>query len=314
MSQTQIDSLLGKQGAGILFERDITLIVPRLLEEKRAPLNAMRFLPVDPSRVASGADGFIQRIYDTVGTAKIVEDFGGDIPLAGAAAREVPGKVKFIAMAYQVTIRDMRQALLAMDGGNPQLPTRLARAAVRAIDEAHNRLAWLGDEKAGLFGALNHPNVAVEKVTISLKGAPGGGKTKADQLAALNALVNKINKLSSQTYRGRRALLPPDVYTYIATTPWSDSAGDTTILSYWIENNPFLEEVHQVGELEKAVGDKDRILIFDPDPDVLAYVPPTPLEQLHPQWRNLAYTVPLFAESAGTHTNFPSGAILAELA
>ena len=151
-----------------ILARNLQYIRSQVWEVQKAPLHAFEVFPV-MTDVPAGAETVVQRIYDTMGIAKIVSNYADDLPRADVIAREESVKVVTIGDSYGYNVRELDNAAFA----NTNLTGWRARAARRAIDVKLNKLAWFGDAEHNIRGFLNHDNIT--QVTIAADGNSNGG-------------------------------------------------------------------------------------------------------------------------------------------
>jgi hypothetical protein len=121
----------------------------------------------------------------------------------------------------------------------------------------------------------------------------------------LNDAANGVVDLTNGAEIPDTVILPIEQYTLIASTPRS-STSDTTILDYFIQNNPFINSVEWANELKGAfTGGADGFIVYRKDPDAIEFEMPVTFEQLPVQERGLEYVVNCHSRIAGTIVRYP---------
>ena len=281
----------------IFFSRQLEHTKSKTFDKKFTNLKVRSIIPVS-FEAGPGADTIKYEQFDQVGMAKIVRDYAKDFRAADVVAKEFRSPVKSLGSAYQYSVQDVRAAKMA----GKSLEQRKANAAKRAIMQSENQIGYFGDADHNLGGMLNNPNVPI--VGLPNAGA-WAGLTPAQILANLNANANNAITVSKGVETPNTMLLPTSEYSLIASTPRSDNS-DTTILKYFVMNNPFVESVDWLEELSDAgVASVPRIVSYRRDPDWLTLEIPQDFEQFPVQEEGLAFKVPVHERIGGTLIYYP---------
>lgn len=294
----------------IFFDRELEARKSKTYDVVKAPLKAFELIPVS-TEAGAGAETIAYEQYDEVGVAKIIANYADDLPRADVKGKEFFARVKSVGNSYGYSLQEVRAARMA---GKP-LEQRKANAAARAQRETWNRIAFYGDAEAGLQGFLTNPNIPDGSVA---QGAGAGnprawsGKTPDEILKDMNEIANSIVDVTNGAERPDTLVLPIAQYTHIASTPRS-STSDTTILDFFLQNNPFITAVEWANELDSAqlaangvsgfTG--DVMVAYRRDPDVLTLEMPVMFEQLPVQEKGLEYTVPCHSRIGGVIVYYP---------
>ena len=288
-----------------VFERQLEHVKSKTYDKKFTNLKARSIIPA--SFEADPADETIKyEQFDQVGMAKIVRDYSTDFRSADVKAKEFRSPVKSLGSAYQYSVQEVRVASRT----GKSLVQRKANAAKRAVMQAENKIAYFGDADHGLQGFFNNPNVPV--VVLPHAGAWSG--LTADQiLANLSAVANNPINVSNGVETPNTLLLPIAEYTEIADRARS-ATSDTTILQYFLTNNPFIQSVEWLEELKDGggVGVK-RMIAYNRDPDSLTLEIPQDFEQFPVQEKGLAFKVPVHQRIGGVLWYYPLSATYANI-
>ena len=288
-------------GEAVFFARQLEYVKSQTYDVKRANLNALTIMPVS-TEINPGATTVTYRQFDTVGMAKVIANYGTDLPRADLVGKEFTSPIRTIGNAYGYNVQEIRSAMYA--GMN--LTARKALAATRAHQEKINQLAFTGDADHGLPGLLSNANIP--EVTLL---ADGTGTSKAfstktpDKIVRdVNALINKVITQSKGVHRVTEVWMPIEQYALIATTQ-NSTASDTTILGFLQQNHPGVT-FRQVVELGGAgAGGADRMYAMENSRDNWQLEIPMMIMQHAPQQRGLEFEVPVESRFAGVLIEYP---------
>ena len=291
-----------KQDDALFIAQELNYIRSRALEVEHSPLNSFRVFPQDTD-VPAGAETALTLVYDTVGMAKIVADYGDDLPRAEAVATTIPSKVVTVADSYGYNYVELEHARMA----NVNLEARKALAARRGIDLKLNNIAWFGDASHGITGFLGNANIA--NVVIPADGT-GSSKLFKDKdpdkiIRDMNSIINEISNNTNGVEMPDTVLMAPAVYDILESTPKSQYS-DRTILEFLRGAHPEITRWMKVGELTGAgTGSTDMIVAGVFRPEYIRMESPVRFDQLPVQYRNLEYVVPCVARTLGVTVNVP---------
>ena len=269
-------------------------------------MKAFKHLPIS-TEAGEGAQSITYAQFEETGLARVIESYADDLPRADIRGKEYTSPVKSIGVSYGYSVQEIRAAIYV----GRSLTQRQANAARRANDQKINRLAWFGDNTYRILGLINNTNIPANFVANTGVGATTQwvNKTPDQILYDMNFLANSIPTLTKGVEMPNTLLLPVAQYTLIASTPRS-TVSDTTILEYFIQNNPFITTVDWVPELAGAgpvvMGVPTDIMIaYDKNPDKLTMEIPMPFTQYPPQERGLEFVVPCESRYGGIIIYYP---------
>jgi hypothetical protein len=289
-------------GESVFFARQLEYVRSKTYDVEYVNLSAMELFPIDTS-VPAGAKTITWRQWDGVGAAKIIANYADDIPRVDVQALETTTPVRSVAVSYGYDVQEIRHAQFA----GVALDAKRAAQARKAVDEAFNRYAWNGDAISGLPGFLSNTNIPAVVLAADGTGASKLWSTKtSDQIIRdMNAVVNSIFTVTKGIHRATDLWMPLSQYAYISSTPRS-STSDTTILAYFLANNPFVKTVKPVFELTGAgAGGTDRMIAAENSIDNYQMNIVMPFMQHPPQPRNLYFEVPCEARFGGVTIERP---------
>ncbi|MGL5654011.1 MAG: major capsid family protein [Vibrio sp.] len=284
--------------SSIFLSRELEQVRSTPYETKYPETSALSLMPINRT-VSEGAKTYTYKTYNGVTVAKIITNFGDDLPNVEAFATEDTSYIKSYGNQYEFSTEDLRNAAFAGES----LETRKVMLAKRGHDEAINRCAWQGDVKNKIQGFLTSTNMPA----VTLKNDGSGTSTKfADKTPAqilrdLNSVANNPQKISKDTARATELWMPLDQYTYISTTPWNEANGsNVTILEMFIKNHPSCKKVVAINELAGAgTGGKDLMIALENDQMNYELIVPMNFKQYMSQMVNLAYKTPCESKFGG---------------
>jgi hypothetical protein len=288
------------------FSRELEYIKSKSYDIEFPEMKAFKHIPIS-TEAGEGALSITYAQFEEVGLARIIESYADDLPRADIRGKEYTQLVKSVGASYGYSVQEIRAAVYV----GRSLTQRQANAARRANDQKINRLAWFGDQTYQILGMLNNANIPIGTVLNDGTGSTTQwvNKTPDQILYDMNTLANSIPFVTKGVEMPNTLLLPVAQYTLIASTPRSVTS-DTTILEYFIQNNPFITTVDWVPELTGAgpVVDAtatDVMIAYDKNPDKLTMEIPMPFTQYPPQERGLEFVVPCESRYGGIIVYYP---------
>lgn len=288
--------------AGSAFvARQLTMVRAQVLRVKKASLNAFNVFPVTTD-IPVGAETALQRVYDSVGVAEIISNWADDLPRVDILAQETSVNVKMLGDAYGYNYREVQNAQFA----NINLSAEKGRVAKYAIDYKLNQIAWHGDKEHHITGFLDNPNIS--EFTLPGDGANNStklaDKTEEQVFRDLNNFIESIPEATNQVEQANALLLPPAVYTLLATKRLGDT--ETTYLNFFRQIHPEITNIAKVLELKGAGQDgKDVMIAGFFDPSYIKFEIPIRFDQRPVEYRNLEYVVNCVASTAGITVVMP---------
>lgn len=170
-----------------------------------------------------GVRTVLKEEFDHLGTAAIVSDSAGNIPLVGTNGRETEAKVLSIKAAYSYTTDELEAAQYS----NIPLTNRVAMGARRAIAEMANKIAAYGSDRHGVEGILNNASVPLNNSSFNFFDAA----TTVDDV--LDFFVSEITEMENSTELTETVsdiLLAPEIYNHLIGRRVTGT--DKTVLSY----------------------------------------------------------------------------------
>lgn len=297
------------------FSRQLEYVKAKTYDVQYPQFNATRLIPVS-MEAGLGAETITYAQFDKLGLAKIISNYADDLPRSDVKGKEFTARIRSLGTSYGYSIQDIRAAQFA----GRSLSQAKANAARQAIEQQINHIGWFGNPEYGMYGLLNNPNVT--RTAVDLNAGETStlwiNKTADEILHDMNELVNGIVELTNGVEIPDTLLLPIAQYTLIASTPRSTNS-DTTILQYFLTNNPFVNSVEAVRELKGAgegegavAAGGDVMVAYSRNPDKLSFEIPQPFEQLNAQEHNLEFVVPVMSRVAGVLVYAPLSIAIGE--
>jgi hypothetical protein len=288
-------------GETATITRQLLYIKARTYDVKYPMFKARDFIPVS-HEVPSGAETWAFWQWDMYGMAKIVANYATDFPRADVVKRETQQAIKSLGSSYAYSIQDMRRIAFMAPQGGGQLDVKRAAAARRSIEASIDDIAAVGNPDAGFSGFINNPNVPVF-------AAPTGGwavATALQMIGDLNALVQKVIVQTNQVEIPDALLFPIAEFQILTQTPYSTLA-DRTVATWFLANNPYIQDIDQWIKLNKQNAGKTggRIMCYRRDPEVVTLEIPQEFEQFQPQLEGMEYQIPCHARIGGVAFYYP---------
>jgi len=232
-------------GMGMFNPRDLTYKFKRIMEEKKAPLSALKCFPVN-TEVSPGSLKYEQyRMYSTGKAVVYRGGSGADIPRVALGQASVQCNCVYLVSAADINwLENLRANMTGLD-----IQARKMRACRRAIDELENKWTFEGSVAWGLYGLLNHPYVDTAYSTVSYDS-----DAAADDIATdFGYWANYASNESSGANQCDTLLIAGKAATYLRNRRYGDNA-DKSLFDWMVSANPHIKQVIEVAELNDAGG------------------------------------------------------------
>ncbi|MFB6373841.1 MAG: major capsid family protein [Bradymonadaceae bacterium] len=288
---------------GMFFEKELTSVQEDVYKKDKPPKNGFDELP-QYTQDPEWSQEIEIRMWDTAGLAEFMADYASDLPLVSLQTEKDQYPVRAFGAAYQYSKDEIQKA----SENNLDLERKKGLAAREVIERRQNRIMWFGAPVVGLFGLLNYPHIPRRQIAVKFNQNNNANTIRKE----LNSFINSVFDIveGDEGLAPTKILMPPNPYTHIAGEPWngdaSGAATDTTILTHFMRNNPFVETVEPVRELKGAGPNGEDVMVaMRPDKDRQAHRAVKPFTQEDPERRNLAWRVNTWAKSGGFVSQFP---------
>jgi len=288
--------------AGIFLGRELETILPRVFEVELAQIKYAQVLPIS-TEVGTGADSYTYRVFDKVGSMKVIQDRATDLPRADILRKEITHPVRSLGASFAYTVQETRAAMMVPGMG---LEQRRANAVRRAYEEKVQEIAFFGDSATGMPGFFN--NSFVDRSVASKWFTTA---TPDEMLQILNEGATNIVNNSNMVETPDTILLPYTAYKIITTTPRTD-VSDTTVAEFFLRTNANITAIEPINQLDASKSGgllaKDRMITYTRNPDKVQLHIPQPLEFLAPIRESLEYTIAAHARIGGVAMYYPKSA------
>lgn len=283
------------------FNRQLEVIKSQTYDIKQGNLRAVELFPVDGT-TPEYAETQTYYQYDARGLAKIVSDYGTDIPSVEVAGKAFTSKIETIALSYAYSIMDIKRASIQ----GTALNVRKALATQRGVMARHNQLFWLGDTTAGIVGILSHASVPNAQVTADGTGSSAlwSTKTPTQIIRDLVQGVTEIKSLTKGVESPNLLVLSEGRLNVLRGTRMSADSPESILTAF---NNMFPEiRVEGAEELAGAFqGGTEGFLLGRNESTHIELIAPIVYEETPPEPKNLAYTVNAIGRNGGVAIYYP---------
>jgi hypothetical protein len=292
---------------GIWLSRELETIEARVFEKKYADIIYPRLLPVDTTTVDNAADIYTYRMVDRVGKFRVIQDRASDLPRVDVFRKETTNKVVSIAASYGYTVQETRAARRQGYG----LQEQRVSAVRRAYEEKVQDVALFGDSSVGIEGFFN--NSSVDKLNIT--------QTWISTTATADEMLRILNASVTHMVKGTNMVEAPDTIAMayedlnILSTTARSSTSDKTVLQFFLENDPYINQIIPLNELDDFGGaNQNRMVLYNRDPEKLRLHIPQVLEFFPPERTKLEYEVASHARVMGTTIYYPKSVLYVDQA
>jgi len=299
---------VNKKDESFFFARNLEFIRQKIFRPTYAELKLLNggLIPLNTS-IPEGAEEDTYDVLDSTGEAKIISDFGDDIPTVEVFGDQYTNKIKSVADSYIYSVQDMRRDRMLGNIGH-SVVTNKALAARRSVDQKLEKLLGFGDSAFGITGMFNNSNVPSTAAAATGSGSTTtwSTKTAANILADIEEAINDMMDISNGVEEPTHMLVDHTNYSLIRnkaldTTNYSGM----TILKY-VEKE-FGLKVEKMSQLKNSfVGNtKSGFVLYNKSEEKLEGVLPIRLMPHAPQVKNLATKNIIEARCGGTRVFMP---------
>jgi len=245
---------------------------------------------------------YTYKMFKYTGRAKVSSRGNDDSPRGTLTMASASRTIKEITDSYGWTVGDIERAARK---GTP-LDRMTAMMAKTVSDRKIDDLLALGDSTLDIYGALNIPGLSPGTALSKTSGTSWAANASTDAakiIADVNGLTTSVFQALKQTdspaFQKFTLLVPTDAYGAIATTPRSTTS-DTTILSFLLANNPWLEAIEPWFQCDAAgASGEGRAMLYPRNPLWGGALVPMEFKSLPPQERGQDIVVPTRASCGG---------------
>jgi hypothetical protein len=249
-----------------------------------------------------GVDTFSFDVLTKVGQSAILANGAEDIPMINVHTERRYGKFYTIANGYSYTLQDMNHAEYAGINLNAQM----AIASREVMEAKADEIGFFGETGYDLQGFVDYPGVPSETAPQDNNGdTEWSKKTPAEIYNDLRKPASDMRSATTGKYSPAIYALPQEQFDLINETPYPDSQGDETILSFFLKTQrqtpQGVQEVIPAPRLKGAfTGGVDGLIAFTPRPDRQEFVIGEDYTQEAPQLSGLTYRIFAHMRVGGT--------------
>jgi len=294
-------------GETFMTARNLEHVLAKVFEVRYPDAKWRTLFPIN-TEIPSGAETFSEDTIDMTGEALFGDPDEDNFPLVDVKLTNTAGKLRSILTGYRYSIQDLRASAMS---GRP-LDAKRAIAARRKAERVADRVMFLGDTTYGFTGFASVGTA----VTITDKGADDtwlsttvtGGVTALGQ-----AIADDVHKMANQIFtdtkgtRGERLTLAVGTKGFgVLAAPRTFGSVPMTLAEFLLSKHPWLEAIEFSPQLDAAgAGSKERVIVYQRDPEVLEAIVSQDFEQFAPQARNLHFVVPCHMRIGGLLVHEP---------
>lgn len=289
----------------------LTHIENGVFEKGRQPMQYQSLVPVS-TEAGEYAQSITYEMYDYSGRGRKTSGKGKDINRVDVAYGQKTFQVFHGNVGYDYTQEELRVSAYL----RKPLNERRAAAAMEAYERHINDVALNGEAESGITGLFNNATVPQANVPNGAAASPlWANKTPLEILKDFNTAFTTVWSNTQYNEMPNGAVIAPDQYSYIATTPVSSTQPDKTILAYVKENCLPKQQANidvdiQPGWALKGggAGGTNRFMVYTKSNTKLVMHLPLPFRFLAPQPVGLSVEVPGEYKYSGVEFRYPKSA------
>ncbi len=297
------------------LERELTFKRQKIQEVIYSSLEAAKFIPI-AGDIPPEAKTYAWNVLNKTGRAKVIGTGSDDLPRVDVSGVERTGRTVRVGASYGWDVDELTEATRM----GFLLEAKKQRAAQDAIATQIDNLLALGDttDETNLpfTGFVNNADVEAQGI-INPDGDPWtGSTTPANIFSSLNTMVSEvINDLGNVSELYPDTMLLPTREFLVAAQTRVGVDNDTTVLTSFLKNNPFIKNIAPWHKLTAAgAAGASRAVIYRRDDKVLEGIVPYWFQALPPQARNLEIIIPCKARAGGVKIYHPAAVRYADFA
>lgn len=303
--------LFDAQQALAFVQNQSLVINSRVYETKYPNYDYSRFITVDTS-APEWSGGILTYISDSTGAANWQSGYAKDVPLADVNLDKTQLVFHMAAIGYQYNVEEIGKAQFE----RVPLESRRALAARKAYEQFMWGIVWGGTkaQEKNIPGLLNAPGVTGGNFPADGTGGSAlwTAKTPAQIVRDINSLLTGIWTSTLEIEMADTLIMPSELYSYIASTPYSDNTMET-ILSFIQKTNVYTLQTGRPLTIaatrtarSAGAGGTARVLAYANDESVVKLHLPMPFRFL-PVYQDgpLNFTVPGIFRTGGVEVLAP---------
>ena len=284
------------------FQSQLAYVDATIYKRKYREIVYPDFVMVDTSD-PEWTDTYTYYHYDGVTSGKFIGSNAKDLPESDITAGQVNAPLFYGGNSFSYSLDELRKSqALRMP-----VDTLKGQLSFRGFQEHAQRVAFNGDSERGITGLFNNANVQVYNTTTNFATATG-----QEMVDALDENLLRVWNNSAQSQLANTLALPSSIWEIIYKKRM-DTGTDTTVLTYFLENNLYAQKtnggrlnVMQNLELDTAgVGGVPRMVAYEKTAETMTMRMPIPWRSIAPQPEGLRVKVPAEYKFGGVEIRFP---------
>lgn len=289
----------------------ITYDYPELVFRQLAPLQ---------EGLSPGTETYQWEEIDVTGMAKVIANYGDDLPNVAHYIKSNRGIIRSIGAATEYTKQDVRRVIEARRQGRGAVLDVDRVAQVREmIERKKDYIAAYGDTTYSLPGVLKNSNVTVVSAAAPASGSSkrwdGVDKIGTEMLKDLRAGLTAIRTTSKGIHRATAVIMPIEFAEAISMKPLiTSSENQITVLEQFTRSQADMGYPVRIIPWQRcstadANGTGPRVMFLEISPRVLRLVEPLDFEADAPQRVSLTFKIPCESRYGGIFFKRPLGAL-----
>lgn len=297
MSKLRLDD-----AQSVFFARQLEQIETKLYEVKYADLEAEMLLP-NRIQVDPGVDKYTFYTFDKRGAAVPFAGNEDGAPLVDVDGQKDEAPMMSWVDAYGYNFEEIRAAAKA----NLPLVDMRAQAARRALAQAINNMALVGNTVGGMKGLFNLSNTLTASVATGVGGFLWTQKTADEILIDLFVMADTMANSTIDIENPTVMVLPKASVRLLSSKRLTGTASDRTVLEYFQAQRPGLKIVAANKLTTAGTGGGQRAVIYNPA--MVSWLVSTPFEQLPVEQHGFRFLINCHARGGGVITPYPKSVL-----
>lgn len=273
---------------------DFRTRLTQIYRDKFQQLRALDFVPMLDAPVQQTSTGYIGEFLTKVGTAQLITEVSGDVPLVTVAGKPFTGRVATYGAAGAWSQLDIFRASI----GLVNIPVETQRAARESVETMTDVLVSLGNADAGIPGFLKHPDVDVVPLSAGNWATRTYEQVLVDAHAWIGAIHARVGYIESSI--PDTVLFAPAVkFTLMGIRNTFGVAVWDTLIRELRELHGITVDVWSRCSTASSTGGA-RAVAYRRDPKCLGAMVPMVYTEFAPQERGFQVLIPAMASSGGT--------------
>jgi hypothetical protein len=270
-----------------------------------------RLLPRNPL-TAPGVDTLVRQRVTAIGQWKLAADYATNVESIDFAI----DRVTYTAKYFRAHIEYSQEELDRMQFVQQYMPNaaiNITQEKMLAVQETYmqllNKMFSAGLPSVGIFGLHSHPDIP----RLTAPNTLSSTNTAAQNLAVLK-LFNQTIRANTAQREYADTLLLPDAVIFDLSMQVVSTAGNVSVLQYFLDNDPYIQYIETAPELDTAGPGGTRIAqAYKRDPNKVDTMIAKPMTQIGGvQFIAGNYRVDFDAQVSGVHFRRPYSSLIME--